>query len=318
MDLLKNAIGSVRVGVEDSRSSDSARLLSAIRNIHSGILLLYKEALRRLSPPDSDEVLLKAVIRPKPNVDGAVNFVGKGRKTVDVQEIQNRFAELGIKTDWKRFRRVSELRNDAEHYYPTASAGQLRSLISDAFVLVRDFVRTELHEEPRALLGEGAWKEMLDVSEIYQRERKECENRLESITWISDTLERGVAELQCESCGSRLLLPSKASVRWDNLKLQCGACGAREDADSFVARAIAVALEEEMYLSYSEGNELPYVTCPLCRQETYVIDEGRCARCGHEAGHTCIRCLKTIPPDELDCSPLCRHCYDKTPYPRAI
>jgi hypothetical protein len=42
MDLLNNAIGSITVGVEDSASTESARLLSAVRNIYAGILLLYK------------------------------------------------------------------------------------------------------------------------------------------------------------------------------------------------------------------------------------------------------------------------------------
>src|SRR5713226_2475180 len=113
MDLLNNAIGSITVGVEDSASTESARLLSAVRNIYAGILLLYKEALRRLSPPNSGEVLLKAVIRPKRNPSGTVTFVGLGKKTVDVQQIRERFADLGIKTDWERFKRVSDLRNDA-------------------------------------------------------------------------------------------------------------------------------------------------------------------------------------------------------------
>lgn len=306
--MLKNATGSVRVGVEDSCSTDSARLLSAVRNIHSGILLLYKEALRRLSPPDSDEVLLKAVIRPKRQSDGAVSFVGWGRKTVDVWQIVQRFADLGIKTDWQRFKRISKLRNDAEHYYPQASTEQLRAMISNAFVLVRDFVVTQLHEDPRPLLGEEAWQRMLEVSEVYERERKECENMLQSITWASDALENGVVNLECEACGSGLLQPNKASGYWHEVELGCRACGESEDADSFVPRAIAVALGQEMYLSHTDGNETPYVQCPECLAEAYVIEEGRCALCEHEADHTCARCGTAIPPEELGSSPLCGYC----------
>ncbi len=53
MDLLANAIESIRLGVEDYEDGSHPRLLSALRNIHAGILLLYKEALRRLSPQDT-------------------------------------------------------------------------------------------------------------------------------------------------------------------------------------------------------------------------------------------------------------------------
>ena len=59
MDLLTNAMQAIQVGVEDWETGNHPRLLTAVRNIHSGILLLYKEALRRMSPQGCDEVLLK-------------------------------------------------------------------------------------------------------------------------------------------------------------------------------------------------------------------------------------------------------------------
>jgi len=49
--ILDNAVQSIQIGIEDYRSSDPRRLLSAIRNVQAGILLLCKEQLRRLSPP---------------------------------------------------------------------------------------------------------------------------------------------------------------------------------------------------------------------------------------------------------------------------
>ena len=58
MDLLTNALQAIQIGVDDWRTGDHARLLSAVRNIHSGILLLYKEALRRLSPEQVDSLLV--------------------------------------------------------------------------------------------------------------------------------------------------------------------------------------------------------------------------------------------------------------------
>src|SRR3954467_2940312 len=102
MELLDNAIESIQVGVEDYRSGTRPRLLSAVRNIHAGILLLYKEALRRESPADSNDVLLMAKNLPSRDSIGKVTIVGVGRKTVDTQQIKERFQGLGIGTDWSR------------------------------------------------------------------------------------------------------------------------------------------------------------------------------------------------------------------------
>lgn len=153
MDLLTNAVESVQVGVEDYQAGTRARLLSAVRNIYAGILLLYKEALLRRSPPGSNEALIKAKVEPQQGPGGAVHFVGVGKKTVDVQQIRERFQSLGIATDWKRTDDITRLRNDIEHYYPTISQQALGSLVASALVLVRDFAEQELGEAPRDLLG---------------------------------------------------------------------------------------------------------------------------------------------------------------------
>lgn len=69
MSLFKNAIESIQIGVEDYNTEDNRRHGSATRNIYAGILLLYKEKLRQLSPSDSNEVLIKKDIIPVFNKD---------------------------------------------------------------------------------------------------------------------------------------------------------------------------------------------------------------------------------------------------------
>lgn len=98
MELLDNAIESIQVGVEDYQSGTRPRLLSAVRNIHAGILLLYKEALRRMSAAGSNEALMMARIVPSKDSSGKVVFIGEGKKTVDSQQIKDRFETLGIKS----------------------------------------------------------------------------------------------------------------------------------------------------------------------------------------------------------------------------
>jgi len=112
MDLLTNAVESIQVGVEDYRTGTRPRLLSAMRNIHAGILLLYKEVLRRESPHDSNDVLLMANISPSRDANGKLIFVDDRKKTVNVQQIKQRFDALGIVTDWKRFDGVNSVRTD--------------------------------------------------------------------------------------------------------------------------------------------------------------------------------------------------------------
>jgi hypothetical protein len=174
MDLLTNATSSIKLGVEDYQTGDSDRMLSAVRNVHAGILLLYKETLRRKSPPNSNDVLVKAQIRPELGASGEIVFVGLGKKTVDVNQIKERFTGLAIKTKWPLLDKITEARNDLEHYIPKHSQSTLEELIANAFTIIRDFVTRELREDPLQLLGEATWQARLEVSTVYEEELAAC------------------------------------------------------------------------------------------------------------------------------------------------
>ena len=305
MNLLTNAIEAIKVGVEDYKVGSPPRLCAAVRNICAGLLLLYKEALRRRSPPGSNEVLIKALIQFQKDPSGKVVAVGFGRKTVNVRQIKERFKDLGIKTDWQRFEKIRLIRNDIEHYYSTINAAALKGVIANAFVILRNFIDKELHEDPKCLLGETAWDEMLKVAEVYQEERRTCDEAIESIDWGSPTLSEAVQILRCTECVSDLLIATPANSPRDQVSLKCRICGNEETIEELILRAISDGLSRELYLSFTDGNELPYVSCPECLEETYVISEERCAYCGHEATHTCVVCGSNIPPEELDSSPHC-------------
>jgi hypothetical protein len=309
MDLLTNAVQSIRAGVQDYQEGSHARLLTAVRSIHAGIILLYKESLRRLSPSDSNEVLIKGKILPSRDDTGKVVFVGQGRKTVDVQQIRERFHALGITTDWARFERITNLRNDIEHYYTRADKKALESVISDAFVIVRNFTTAELNEDPRALLEDDTWQVMLEISDVHEAERKECEDRLRKLDWGSEALQDGVLQLTCGSCGSTLLRPSGNEVRYsESMTLECRICGEVIEADAYVGSAIAQSLGTDRYRRQKDGEDDPYTSCPVCGVEAYVVDEQQCAHCGESVEHNCERCGVEIPTSELHCSPLCGYC----------
>ena len=308
MSLLTNAIEAIQVGIEDYEDGSRPRLLAAVRNVYAGLLLFYKEALRRKSPPGSNGVLIKAHVKLQKDSLGKVVAVGTGRKTVNVHQIQERFSSIGITTDWQKFKKISSVRNDVEHYYSTINEKTLKGVIANAFVILRDFITKELHEDPRSLLGERTWDKMLQIAGVYQAERIACDETIESIDWNSPTLFGAVENLHCVECGADLLMATPTNSPRDQVSLKCRACGNGETAEELIPRAIADELSWELYLSFTDGNELPYVSCPECSIEAYIISETKCAYCDHEALHICVRCGNNILPEELDSSPLCGWC----------
>lgn len=301
--LLENAADSIRLGLEDFDTTEDDRLLSAARNLHAGLLLLYKEKLRRLSPQNSEEVLLKQIIEPQIDTEGNLSFVGKGKKTVDTQKIKDRFKSLGITADWKSIEQVSKIRNDIEHYYSTAGKDAVRGIISKSFILFRDFTRSELGEDPRALLGEAAWLSMTGISEVYEKERKECELSIEAYAWTASELKEAALDTSCAECGSGLIEPINDSRRPD---VRCRSCGNVHFFEEFAERAMSEGIDHHSHIK--DGGDSIVVICPHCSQETYHYELGKCVSCEESCDHECMLCGNAIPPDELDDDSLCGYC----------
>ena len=167
MSILQNAIDSISLGIEDYEMAtiDNRRYISCTRNIFAGILLLFKHKLSELSPTGSDEVLIKQKIMPKIDIN-SISWVGEGKKTVDVQGIQERFTSLGINVDWKRLKDTQNYRNNIEHYYATASSGSVQKMISDSFIVIVNFIKDHLEEDPRDLLGSDTYDVMRSIDEV--------------------------------------------------------------------------------------------------------------------------------------------------------
>ena len=144
---------------------------------------------------------------------GNLVFVGVGKKTVDVSQIKERFAGLGIQTKWKLFGKFTEARNDLEHYIPKHSQAALEGLITNAFAIARDFITRELGEDPLQVLGEATWQAMLNVSTVYEEELAACKCARAAVDWQSEALQEGVNRLSCPECGSDLLRPTESGRR---------------------------------------------------------------------------------------------------------
>lgn len=205
MSILQNALDSIAIGLEDFESIDERRIISSTRNIFAGILLLFKHKLCELSPAGSDEALIKQRVLPEVDATGAVNWIGKGKKTVDVQNIKDRFESLNISVDWKRLERINKYRNDIEHYYSTLNNESVQQLISDSFIIIRDFIADELEKDPKLLLGEDYWKILVDVNEVYAKEKQECDSSLEKLEYFSNEILNALQAYRCNECGSGLI-----------------------------------------------------------------------------------------------------------------
>jgi len=304
--LLSNAIAAIQLGLEDYQSNDAKRNLSAVRNISAGVLLLFKEKLRRLCPSDSDEVLLKERVRPVLR-NGTLTFVGQGRKTVDVQQIKERFESLNVVADWKRFDDLIKVRNDLEHYYSTASTGKVREVLSDAFLVLRAFITTELQAEPFEILGEDAWNYLLAEAKIYTEELKRCRDTVTEIECPNVAFANLVPSLRCCQCNSELLKvidPTVSPVTM--ITFSCIVCGTETPLEDLVESAAQDAYFTDMYLSMTDGGDPPLGSCHICQSHAFHIDTGQCFKCLSKFGYdNCAVCGAGLTGDEQDFHGLC-------------
>ena len=305
MSIFQNAISSIEVALEDFSSGEKGRLLAAVRGLHSGILLLFKEKLHRLSPQGSNEVLIKQHILPRLGANGEVIFVGEGRKTVDVMQIKERFDSLGIQADWKRFEKMSRLRNDIEHYFTVSGRDTIRGLISDAFIIIRDFLANELKMDPKSAMRDAAWRTLLSVSEVFEREAADCRKRIESIDWESAELSDAILDVNCNSCGSKLVVPAGATK---DDGLECRSCDEFELFEDCAERVLCSHLDWKNHVSLKDGAGEVLIRCPFCHRDGYVVEEEQCAICGESCRHTCDMCAGTVPSSELSDGNLCGYC----------
>lgn len=307
MSILKNAIDSIVIGLEDYSSPDKRRVISCTRNIFAGILLLFKYKLSLMSS-NSDEALIKQRVLPTIDENGNLIWKGKGRKTVDVQNIRERFESLNIEVDWKRIEKINDFRNDIEHYYSGLNHKAIRSLISDSFIIINDFIRSHLSTDPKELLGDEAWSVLIEVNEVYEKEKAECIAALETLEYFDSMILNAFENFSCEECGSGLIVPTLNGGDALESDFVCKSCGNTLPYESIVNLAIGEYYRQEVYLSYTDGGDTPIIECPECIDGIYLYEEGICSSCGHTAEHECQLCGSTIMPEELSTAPFCGYC----------
>ena len=308
MNLLENAVKSIQIGIEDYKNE--RRYLSAVRNLYAGILLLFKEKLIRLSPPDSGEVLIKKRIIPTVE-NGQIIFRGIGKKTIGLDDILERFRSLKIKIDEKRIIKIRDIRNDLEHYFATDGRKDILNVLSNTFILIRDFIARELNLEPRELLGGKYWDVLLKESEVFEKEQNECFASIKNIAQNSGILVTAMEEkMECFYCSSSLLMLVNPDADWVDLKFKCRSCGKEMDFEHVAESCLREFFDWEIYESVKDGQDPPLSKCPECFNDSYVFGEDGCAICGYVKEYdSCIRCGGSVDLEEQQFHGLCGYCY---------
>jgi len=261
-----------------------------------------------LSPPNSNEVLIKRDVIPRLN-NGVLEYFGTGKKTVDAWETEKRFSNLGIKVDWKKMKMINDIRNEIEHYCTQVTNRQLSQVITDTMLVIRDFITEELDEDPKDLLGDECWQKMLDVANVFLKELKHCRDGLASISCPTVELHNALVDYECPGCASKLICPEETGSDFDSTEIQCRACGATFSAYLKLDDIVQQAYDSMNYMQIVDGGEPDVVTCPYCDHDSFVNEFGKCVYCAEELGNVeCLRCSEILTLEEQAFGNMCSYC----------
>jgi hypothetical protein len=305
--LFENAIQSIQLGIEDYEANEPKRSLSAVRNFYAGTLLLAKEVLVRAAPKANIKLILGTQFKPMPDgKDGVV--LSPGNRTVDFNEIGERFAAFKLKIDRQALNELNRIRNDMEHLFTRANRKTVREAIAKAFPVVIDLFR-QIAEDPRVRLGD-CWTTMLDVKEVYDRELRQCRETFDGVEWKSNALSQ--AAKPCHKCGSHLVFRLDQTRKESGFAdAECRQCGEKIDCITLIETALEAHFEYESHSSIRDGGEDPLGICPECGTKTYVCweEENQCVNCFMQL-EDCSRCGASLTPNNVSCdsSDLCDYC----------
>jgi hypothetical protein len=301
--LFDNAVGSIRMGVQDYRSADDHRHISAVRNYYAGILLLAKEVLIRRFPNEDPDKLIASNLKPVAGPNGSVEYIPASHATIDFVTIGRRFDDLGIVFEHKLLQGLNRIRNDVEHKFSSLGRTAIVEAIAKGFPAAGQLFRL-IDEDPVIALGDE-WQEMLHNRALFDAELAECDKTFDEVEWVSDTV--SAAKLVCPECSSNLVQQmDPANVAQEEMELSCRACGAALDNGDVIEATVDDALGAEAYIRAKDaGEDGPIFDCPECQRTCFIDLENRCANCGYfpHASEGCAICGEAFPLAELLSNP---------------
>ncbi|KXG86137.1 hypothetical protein [Agrobacterium bohemicum] len=293
--LLRNAIDSIEVGVEDFQSNEGRRALSAVRNVHAGVLLLCKTVLWQHSP-DGEGSLIYIKMEPKKRADGKIEWQPNKNKTVDAFDIKARYKLLGLTLDWTKLEELTKHRNTIEHLYLTTPEAVVKEALANALPLINTIMRDQLKTNPEQEFRTECWTFLLNNADIFAEIEKECAATFEKLQWPESEVGFPIEHLSCTNCGSSLIRQQDPDNTTPiEIEFACRACGEDSlDLGEMMEPALASEAAGLAYIAMTDGGEPPIASCYECGQETYLIDVGQCVVCDASAPGECGVCGEAI------------------------
>lgn len=297
--LFENAIGSIRVGIQDYGSPEDHRHISAVRNYYAGILLLAKAVLIHRYPHEDPDNLIASNLKPVRQPNGTVNYIPASRTTIDFATIGRRFDDLGIVFDHKLLKGLNTIRNEVEHKFSSLTRTAIVEAIAKGFPVTAQLLKL-MDEDPVKVLGDE-WKEMLKSRNLFDLELEQCVDTLEDVEWISGTI--SYANLVCNHCESNLVMQADPENALQNeAELRCRSCGAELEVEDVIEKTIDDVLGIEAYIRKKDaGEDGPIYDCPSCDRATFIDFENQCANCGEipDSAGSCAICSETFSTDYM-------------------
>ncbi len=279
--LLDNAIQSIEVGIEDFHEGSERRLVSSVRNVYAGLLLLAKTVLWQESP-NSDGSL---IFIHKKNKDGTFS---RTNKTIDVKGIQEAFGDLGIDIDWTPLNAMQSYRNDIEHLFSTADPDGVKEQLGRALPLIETLMKDHLGIDPQSKFSKGCWDALLETKDFFEKVMASCIASFEDIEWDSEDVRFPAGNMRC-SCGSYLVAQEDAGQKdHQKMDLVCRKCGAHPDPEDALEAGLAEVTEVDSYIAIKDGGTQPIEMCPECGRDAFIIDIGVCVICNLEIGECAV------------------------------
>ncbi|KJH63584.1 hypothetical protein UF13_03010 [Pantoea agglomerans] len=320
--LFDNAIISIQLGVEDFQSStrplndggNPNRALSSVRNLFSGMLLLFKYKIAASVSQPSDAYTLifnPPAIQPEPDGNGGIRWIPDGKfknTTIDVQAIIQRFEKFGIDVDWQAIKKLQDCRNHLEHLHAKHTLGEVSGFVADLFPVLDNFITNALQQAPSDVLGE-AWEIMLNHKAFHDEKLQECEASWEEAA-LPEGMKDYLLECNCDMCNSVLIKANSEDLEEgftldsneDEFRYRCIFCGYSDRITPNLIEAF------HMLNDYDPrgGDDPTYETCLLCEHDTFLIFEQKCAWCEAILDYTeCSICGDALNQDDQDNGGLC-------------
>ena len=292
-DLVKNAIEAIEMGIEDYESNDPKRPSSAVRNYYSGVLLLGKACLLNAAPNANPMEVIGSKFVPRLDGNGGVIYVVSGQNTIDVNSLQSRFKDFGIKWPKGDFKNLHQLRNNIEHLHTNKPKDQIKEVIANSFPLVEGFFKL-LAIDPALEINE-VWLTILKAKSDIDEKKEHCNSSFNNLPWFAEL--HNLDQISCGNCGSSLI--NQKDIQNDDpaeINAICLNCNQELGAEQTVEMIVDAEKAGEDYVSRKDTGDGVIHQCPECGNNTYISDgeSELCFFCAFEASGECAVCSQHL------------------------